>query len=236
MSEELGLHIPDSAIRKVFHEKERRWLFSVVDTVALVTKSSDPRNYWKVLKSRLHKTNSELVTKCNQVKLPSRDGKNYLTDTAESDTILAIVKNINEDFVAPLLSYFEKIELSSPHTQEAFLDNFDTEIETIELPVDLYEVEAFFFLEALVAGTAPEDLTISVTYKEVLIKGKRVSPQKNENYLFEEMYWGNFSRKIELPSEVEIDKTEATLSHGVLIVRLQKINTGRKKIVRPKII
>ncbi len=56
-------------IRRHWDEKEEKWYFSVIDVIAALIQSSNPRNYWKVLKNRLKKEGSELVTKCNQLKM-----------------------------------------------------------------------------------------------------------------------------------------------------------------------
>lgn len=81
-------------IRRHFDENTGKWYFSITDVIALTTDSTDPRNYWKVLKNRLKNTNYELVTKCNQLKMPSKDGKSYLTDVADAETIIEIIKCI----------------------------------------------------------------------------------------------------------------------------------------------
>ena len=60
-------------IRRIWHNEQ--WYFSVVDIVGVLTDSADPRNYWKVLKHRLIEEGSEVVTLCNQLKLPASDSK-----------------------------------------------------------------------------------------------------------------------------------------------------------------
>jgi len=60
-------------IRRIWNSDE--WYFSVIDIIGALTESQDARNYWKVLKHRLSKEGSEVVTKCNQLKLPAADGK-----------------------------------------------------------------------------------------------------------------------------------------------------------------
>ena len=67
----------NSQIRRDWNEKEEKWYFSVIDIIRALSNSSDARNYWKVLKSRLKNEGSELVTKCNQLKMLSSDGKYY---------------------------------------------------------------------------------------------------------------------------------------------------------------
>ncbi len=63
-------------IRRHWDDKKELWYFSVVDIVGVLSESVDPRNYWKVLKNRLKGEGSEVVTKCNQLKMKAADGKN----------------------------------------------------------------------------------------------------------------------------------------------------------------
>ena len=85
-------------IRTSWDETEEKWYFSVVDVVSVLTDQPDydgARNYWRVLKNRLTKEGSELVTHCNQLKMPSpKDGKNYKTDVADTEQLLRIIQSI----------------------------------------------------------------------------------------------------------------------------------------------
>ncbi len=84
-------------IRRIYDEKTETWFFSVVDIVQVLTQQPGfqaARNYWKVLKNRLRKEGSESVTKCNRLKLPAADGKSYLTDVANAETLLRLVQSI----------------------------------------------------------------------------------------------------------------------------------------------
>ena len=60
-------------IRRHWDDQSEKWYFSVVDVVGVLSGSVDPRNYWKVLKNRLNAEGSEVVTKCNQLKMLSSD-------------------------------------------------------------------------------------------------------------------------------------------------------------------
>jgi hypothetical protein len=71
-------------IRTQWDDSQEKWYFSIVDVIGVLTESENPNNYWKVLKSRLRKEGSELVTNCNQLKMQSSDGKFYKTDVAIS--------------------------------------------------------------------------------------------------------------------------------------------------------
>ena len=88
---------------KLFEEKKVRsqwdaekeiWYFSIIDIVAILTDSPNPRNYWKVLKHRLLKEGNESVTNCNQLKMQSADGKYYLTDVADTEQLLRLIQSI----------------------------------------------------------------------------------------------------------------------------------------------
>ena len=71
-------------IRRHWDEKQERWFFCIVDVVETLTGSPNPRSYWKVLKNRLKKEGSEVVTKCNQLKMPAADGNSFETDAADT--------------------------------------------------------------------------------------------------------------------------------------------------------
>lgn len=93
----------DKKIRKIWHNDEL--YFSVVDIIGVLTDSKDPRNYWKVLKNR----DKELVTICNQLKLPSSDGKNYKTDCANTDGVLRIVMSVPSPKAEPLKLWLAQV-------------------------------------------------------------------------------------------------------------------------------
>ena len=83
-------------IRRIYDEQAETWWFSVVDIIRVLTQSDYQvaRKYWKVLKGRLAKEGSQLVTNCYQLKMPATDGKNYLTDVATDETLLCLVQSV----------------------------------------------------------------------------------------------------------------------------------------------
>ena len=84
----------DRKVRSLWDPEKEEWFFSVVDVVAVLTDSPNPNNYWKVLKNRLKKEGSQLVTDCNQLKMPSSDGKFYKTDCMTTEQIFRLIQSI----------------------------------------------------------------------------------------------------------------------------------------------
>jgi len=94
-------------IRRIWNNDE--WWFSVVDIVGVLTDSEDSRNYWKVLKHRLKEEGSEVVTKCNQLKLAASDGKYYETDCANTESIFRIIQSIPSKKAEPFKQWLAKV-------------------------------------------------------------------------------------------------------------------------------
>jgi len=99
-------------IRRVYDEATETWWFSVVDIVQVLTQQADyqaVRNYWKVLKNRLSKEGSELVTNCNQLKMTAEDGKQRLTDVATAETLLRLVQSVPSPKAEPIKLWLAKV-------------------------------------------------------------------------------------------------------------------------------
>ena len=96
-------------IRSIWDDMAEEWYFSVVDVVAVLTESADPRNYWKVLKSRLKKEGNESVTNCNQLKLKAADGKFYKTDVATAEQMFRLIQSIPSPKAEPFKIWMAKV-------------------------------------------------------------------------------------------------------------------------------
>lgn len=97
-------------VRTLWNAEEEEWYFSVVDVVSVLTDSEDPNNYWKVLKNRLKKEGSELVTNCNQLKLRShKDGKSYYTDCLDTKGVLRLVQSIPSPKAEPFKMWLAQV-------------------------------------------------------------------------------------------------------------------------------
>lgn len=99
----------DQPVRRTWNAKEEKWYFSVVDIIGVLSQSSDPRNYWKVLKNRLNKEGSEVVTKCNQLKMIAPDGKMRETDAADVETIFRLVQSVPSPKAEPFKLWLAKV-------------------------------------------------------------------------------------------------------------------------------
>jgi HSP20 family protein len=105
-----------------------------------------------------------------------------------------------------------------------------------ELPVDLYETPNELIIQTLIAGVLPENLSIDITRDIVTISGRREESKgiPNDSYHIHELYWGAFERVVELPEEVEIDTAEAIERHGMLIIKLPKVDKRRRTLLKIK--
>ena len=98
-------------IRRAYDEKTETWLFSVVDIIQVLTQQPEyqsARKYWKVLKGRLAKEGSELVSKCYQLKMTADDGKQRLTDVANAETLLRLVQSVPSPKAEPIKLWLAK--------------------------------------------------------------------------------------------------------------------------------
>ncbi len=108
-------------------------------------------------------------------------------------------------------------------------DMSDSSSQEGELPVDMYQTNEEIVIRALVAGVSPNDLDISITRDMVTIRGIREEYQEtnDDNYFHRELFWGGFSRTLLLPEEVIIDEAQAEEKHGMLEIRLPKLDKHR---------
>ncbi len=99
-----------------------------------------------------------------------------------------------------------------------------------ELAVDVYQTPDAIVIKALVAGVQPATIDIALTREMLTISGQRQDEKEveDDNYFQKELYWGSFSRTILLPEEIDVDMAEASEKHGILMIRLPKINKKRQ--------
>ena len=110
-------------IRRVYDEQNETWFFSIIDIVQVLTQQSDyqtARKYWNKLKERLKKDGNGSVTNCHRLKLEAADGKKYLTDVANAETLLRLIQSIPSTKAEPIKLWLAKVgyeriqEMSDP--------------------------------------------------------------------------------------------------------------------------
>lgn len=132
----------------------------------------------------------------------------------------------------------EKVELEESEEKES---EEEKELEIFEGPegqltVDVYQTPTNIVVESAVAGVDPENIDISVSPDAVVIKGKRHKDEiiAEKDYLYQECFWGRFSRSIILPQEIDPDKAHASIKNGVIKIILPKINRQKAKKIKVK--
>lgn len=96
-------------VRIVWDEENEKWYFSIIDVVGVLTGSTDPRNYWKVLKNRLKKEGNETVTNCNRLKMRSADGKMRMTDVADQGQLFRLIQSIPSPKAEPFKQWMAQV-------------------------------------------------------------------------------------------------------------------------------
>lgn len=96
-------------VRTVWDDEQEKWYFSIVDVVAVLTDSSNPQTYWRVLKKRLLAEGNETVTNCNGLKMQAADGKIRLTDVADTEQLLRLIQSIPSPKAEPFKLWMAKV-------------------------------------------------------------------------------------------------------------------------------
>lgn len=133
---------------------------------------------------------------------------------------------------APALTKEKKAVKHHEEKEEDFFDE-----EEGKLTIDVYQTPSDIVVESTIAGVRPEDLDISINNESVTIRGKREKETRvtDEDYFYQECYWGKFSRSIILPQEVDAEHAVANLKNGVLTIRLPKLNRQKSKKLKVKL-
>jgi len=96
-------------IRRYWDDEKELWYFSIADVVRVLTSSVDAGAYWRKLKQRLKEEGSEVVTKCHDLKMQASDGKFYLTDAADTETMFRIIQSIPSPKAEPFKLWLARV-------------------------------------------------------------------------------------------------------------------------------
>lgn len=122
------------------------------------------------------------------------------------------------------------VEDSHPVTHEMVQD------EEGQLTLDMWQAPNEIIIQTIVGGVKPEDVEVNISHEMVTVRGKRskTTTSSNPDYFYQELFWGTFSRSILLPQEVDVDNAEATMKHGLLTIKLPKLDKTRIQKLRVK--
>ncbi len=115
----------EKKVRSIWDAEQEKWYLSIVDVIAILTESPNPRKYWSVLKTRLKTEGSELTTNCSQLKMQSADGKFYLTDVADTEQLFRLIQSIPSPKAEPFKIWLAKVaaeRLSEMQNPELTID------------------------------------------------------------------------------------------------------------------
>ena len=117
-----------------------------------------------------------------------------------------------------------KEEAQLPETPDQIFDQAG------ELVVDVFETGEDFVVLAAIAGVQIKDIDISLEKDMMVISGDRPDPHNHpeKKYFYQECYWGPFSRKVVLPENIDIDQADAQMDHGVLTIKIPKVESDEK--------
>ncbi len=99
----------DSKIRTLWDSDAEKWYISIVDVIAVLTESTNPQVYWRVLKKRLLEEGNETVTNCNGLKMPATDGKMRKTDVADTEQLFRLIQSIPSPKAEPFKLWLAQI-------------------------------------------------------------------------------------------------------------------------------
>jgi hypothetical protein len=99
----------EKQVRTLWDAEQEKWYISIVDVVAVLTDSPNPRKYWSVLKTRLKGEGSQLTTNCSQLKMQSADGKYYKTDVADTEQLFRLIQSIPSPKAEPFKLWLARV-------------------------------------------------------------------------------------------------------------------------------
>lgn len=99
----------ETKVRRVWSETKQKWVFAIVDVVAILTQSVDSHAYWRKLKERLKKEGNETVTSCHALKMTAADGKQRLTDVADTEQLLRLIQSIPSPKAEPFKLWLARV-------------------------------------------------------------------------------------------------------------------------------
>ncbi len=99
----------EKQVRRAWNAQQEKWMFAIVDVIAILTGSVDPGAYWRKLKERLKKEGNETVTDCHGLKMTAADGKQRMTDVADTEQLLRLIQSIPSSKAEPFKRWLAQV-------------------------------------------------------------------------------------------------------------------------------
>lgn len=132
----------------------------------------------------------------------------------------------------------EEVEEAEAPKQQPAKENNEEWLNDFEgqLNIDMYQTKDNVIIKSTIAGVRPEDIDITVANDMVTIKGSRKKDEEipQDDYFYQECYWGNFSRSVIIPVDIDSEEIEADLKDGILTVIIPKAAKAKTKKVKVK--
>ena len=126
----------NEAIRTVWDEETEKYYISVVDVVRVITESSNPQTYWRVMKKRLKDEGNETVINCNTLKLKAQDGKYRMTDVVDIEGMFRIIESIPSKNAESIKQWLARLG------KERIDEIFDPSL-TVQRTIDIYRAKGY---------------------------------------------------------------------------------------------
>ena len=99
----------EKQVRRAWNKDEEKWYFAIADVIAVLTGSVDPGAYWRKLKERLKKEGNQTVTDCHGLKMTAADGRQRLTDVANTEQLLRLIQSIPSPKAEPFKLWLARV-------------------------------------------------------------------------------------------------------------------------------
>jgi len=105
-----------------------------------------------------------------------------------------------------------------------------------QLTIDVYQTDNDVVIKSTIAGVKSNDIDVEITNDMITIRGMRKNDENvpQENYYYQELYWGPFSRSVILPIDIDADKAKASMKNGIITIKLPKLEKLKTKTLKVK--
>lgn len=167
----------NETIRTVWDKEIEKYYISVVDIIAILTESSNPRHYWNVLKGRLKEEGNETVTNCDQLKLKAQDGKYRLTDVVDIEGMFRLIESIPSKNAEPIKQWLARLG------KERIDETFDPSI-TVQRAIDTYRAKGYdeVWIEKRIKGIKDRKQLTDIWKEGEITEEKEYAILTNEIY------------------------------------------------------